>query len=53
MSDVTNLFKATVKTLKSRNKIFKESEKKVFTNIFPTSKQKSDFETTAKGLVSL
>lgn len=52
MSDVTNLFKATVKTLKSRNKIFKESEKKEFTNIFPTSKQKSDFETTAKGLIS-
>lgn len=52
MSDVTSLFKATVKTVKSRNKISKDSDKKEFTNIFPTSKQKSDFETTAKGLVS-
>ncbi|CAG2191800.1 STX18 [Mytilus edulis] len=52
MSDVTNLFKATVKTIKSRNKISKENGKKEFTNIFPATKQRSDFENTAKGLVS-
>ncbi|XP_063434685.1 syntaxin-18-like isoform X1 [Mytilus trossulus] len=52
MSDVTNLFKATVKTIKSRNKISKENGKKEMTNIFPATKQRSDFENTAKGLVS-
>ncbi|CAC5396004.1 STX18 [Mytilus coruscus] len=52
MSDVTNLFKATVKTIKSRNKISKENGKKEMTNIFPVTKQRSDFENTAKGLVS-
>lgn len=49
MSDVTNLFKATVKTIKSRNKVMKDTDKKDLPNIFP--KHKSDFESTAKGLV--
>ncbi|OWF49507.1 Syntaxin-18 [Mizuhopecten yessoensis] len=57
MADVTNLFKATVKTVKSRNKVlgdFTNGGKKnnSSTSIFPVSKLKGDFEQKAKEMVA-
>ncbi|XP_060072961.1 syntaxin-18-like [Ylistrum balloti] len=57
MADVTNLFKATIKTVKSRNKVlgdFANGGKKnnSSNSIFPASKQKGDFEQKAKEMVS-
>ena len=52
MADVTNLFKATVKSIKSRNRnsvLDTGTDSK--TNIFPSKKVHSDFESTSKELV--
>lgn len=53
MTDVTNLFKATVKTLKSRKKILTGKNDAVTTEILPVSKQRCDFEMKAKELVNI
>ena len=53
MADVTNLFKATVKSIKSRNKNLKQDagvDSKP--NIFPSKKSHGDFESTSKDLVN-
>lgn len=52
MTDVTNLFKATVKTLKSRKKTLNGKNDAVTTEILPVSKQRCDFEMKAKELLS-
>ncbi|CAL1526745.1 unnamed protein product [Lymnaea stagnalis] len=57
MADVTNVFKATVKAIKSRNKAFNESytEESTSNNILGLGKKHggSDFETKAKILVHM
>lgn len=56
MADVTSLFKAIVKTIKSREKIVKlvtngNTQDNLYNQIFPTTKNKGDFEKKAKDLV--
>ena len=51
MADVTNAFKATVKAVKSRLKS-QGTATSSDTNILPTSKQRGDFETKARDVVS-
>lgn len=53
MADVTNLFKATVKALKSRNKALNENSADVASRILHNKKQESEFESKAKNLVRL
>ncbi|XP_056004370.1 syntaxin-18-like isoform X2 [Ostrea edulis] len=54
MADVTNVFKATVKALRSRKKFTGDVQHKsqTFTNILPSSKHKGDFERKSKEVVS-
>ncbi|XP_064601039.1 syntaxin-18-like [Liolophura sinensis] len=52
MSDITNLFKATVKTVKSKNRVLGTGEKDKC-NILSYSRQKGDFETKAKDVVKI
>ena len=52
MADLTNLFKATVKSIKSRNKTLnKDVGTDIKTNIFPKKKLQGDFEMKSKELV--
>ena len=52
MADLTNLFKATVKGIKSRNKTLnKDASTDIKTNILPTKKIHGDFEAKSKELV--
>ena len=52
MADVTNLFKATVKSVKSRNKALnKDAGAENKPNIFPAKRSQGDFEATSKELV--
>ncbi|XP_052772741.1 syntaxin-18-like [Mya arenaria] len=52
MADLTNLFKATVKTVKSRNKgLRKSSDKDEASQIFPQSKNRGEFESTTKEVI--
>ena len=52
MADLTNLFKATVKGIKSRNKTLnKDVGTDIKTNIFPKKKIQGDFEMKSKELV--
>ncbi|WAR22410.1 STX18-like protein [Mya arenaria] len=54
MADLTNLFKATVKTVKSRNKgLRKSSDKDEASQIFPQSKNRGEFESTTKEVVRI
>lgn len=54
MADVTNLFKATVKAVKSSNKLQKDSTHDQTQNsIFPAVKQRGDFESKARDVVSV
>ncbi|XP_053407304.1 syntaxin-18-like [Mercenaria mercenaria] len=53
MADVTNLFNATVKSIKSRNKAQgKGTRKDEKSSIFPAAKNRGQFETTAREVVS-
>lgn len=54
MADVTNVFKATVKALRTRKKATGDVTKnsQTFTNILPSSKLKGDFEKKSKEVVS-
>lgn len=54
MADVTNVFKATVKALRTRKKVTGDVSKnsQTFTNILPSSKLKGDFEKKSKEVVS-
>jgi hypothetical protein len=49
MADITNVFKATVKAVKSRQGNGPGGD--VITNILPTSKHRGDFETKARDVV--
>lgn len=52
MADITNVFKATVKAVKSRQKSQGNGPRgDVLTNILPTSKHRGDFETKAGEVV--
>lgn len=53
MADVTNVFKATVKALRTRKKATGDVTKnsQTFTNILPSSKLKGDFEKKSKEVV--
>lgn len=51
MSDITNLFKATIKTVKTREKLLNASL--VDKSILPKSGKKSEFTQSAKNVVSL
>ncbi|KAK3789023.1 hypothetical protein RRG08_008346 [Elysia crispata] len=51
MADVTNVFKATVKALKSRNKALSEINNEELLTQTASKKEKSDFELKAKELV--
>ncbi|RUS78193.1 hypothetical protein EGW08_014052 [Elysia chlorotica] len=51
MADVTNVFKATVKALKSRNKALSEINNEEVSTQAAMKKEKSDFELKAKELV--
>lgn len=51
MADVTNVFKATVKALKSKNKALSEINNEEMTTPTITKREKSDFEIKAKELV--
>ncbi|ESO95012.1 hypothetical protein LOTGIDRAFT_117319 [Lottia gigantea] len=50
--DVTNLFKATVKSVKSRNKAIGENAVNDKQNILSRSRQKGDFESKAKEVIT-
>ena len=54
MADVTNVFKATVKALRTRKKVQGDvtQKPKAFTNILPSTKNKGDFERKSKEVVS-
>lgn len=54
MADVTNVFKATVKALRTRKKVPGDvtQKPKAFTNILPSTKNKGDFERKSKEVVS-
>mgnify|MGYP007091766463 CR=1 FL=1 len=52
MAEITKLFKATVKTVKSRNKdLHRERYKDDKPSIFPATKHRGEFETTSKEVV--
>nr|XP_022286362.1 syntaxin-18-like isoform X2 [Crassostrea virginica] len=53
MADVTNVFKATVKALRTRKKVPGDvtQKPKAFTNILPSTKNKGDFERKSKEVV--
>lgn len=52
MADVTNVFKANVKAVKSRQKLHdQKTNTSSKSNILPTAKQRGDFETKARNLV--
>ena len=51
MADVTNVFKATVKALKSRNKALSEINNEEVSTQAATKRERSDFEVKAKELV--
>ena len=51
MSDITNLFKATIKTVKTREKLLNASL--IDKSILPKSSKKSEFTQNAKNVVSL
>ncbi|XP_062567522.1 syntaxin-18-like [Saccostrea cucullata] len=52
MADITNVFKATVKALRTRKKFTGDGQKsQTFTNILPSSKHKGDFEKKSKEVV--
>lgn len=51
MADVTNVFKATVKALKSKNKALSEINNEEMTTPTKAKREKSDFEIKAKELV--
>ncbi|XP_061194915.1 syntaxin-18-like [Saccostrea echinata] len=52
MADITNVFKATVKALRTRKKFTGDGQKsQTFTNILPSSKHKGDFERKSKEIV--
>lgn len=52
MADITNLFKATIKTVKSRNKeLNKDRSTNDKSHIFPSTKHRGEFETTSKEVV--
>ncbi|KAL3864487.1 hypothetical protein ACJMK2_006166 [Sinanodonta woodiana] len=53
MADITNLYKAVVKSIKTRNKNVSEDKSEVKGNhIFPASKHRGDFESRSKEMVS-
>ncbi len=51
MMDVTNLFKATVKAVKSRNKILGEGIDNDKSTILTSKRKRGDFEVKAKDVV--
>ena len=52
MADITNVFKATVKAVRSRSKAVGDgSAGDSVTNILPTSKNRGEFETKARDVV--
>ncbi|KAK3597764.1 hypothetical protein CHS0354_006122 [Potamilus streckersoni] len=52
MADITNLYKALVKSIKTRNKNVNEGKSEVKGNhIFPVSKHQGDFESRSKEMV--
>ena len=52
MADITNLFSATIKTIKTRHKAQGKATKKDEKHpIFPATKHRGQFETTAKEVV--
>ena len=53
MADITNLFKATIKTVKSRNKALNIGHDNDKNRILVTSRPKTDFAIKAKSVVSL
>ena len=53
MTDITNLFKATVKTVKVREKVQSSVNLGPDRSILPTHKSKSEFSVQAKDVVSL